>query len=94
MIYVETLSVTKPAASQIGDFDHQMQAFQDMLGDQVLVSQDRCVDGLLDLYNVAPTGLLREMIGELISDIRFVSAVQAQVLGDDLSVIDGFLSPN
>ncbi len=94
MIYVETLSATEPEASQISDFDRQMRAFQDMLSNQVLVSQDRCVDSLLDLYNVAPTPLLREMIGELISDIRFVSAVQAQPLGDDLSAIDGFLSPN
>ncbi|MCP3992682.1 MAG: hypothetical protein GY724_26665 [Actinomycetia bacterium] len=88
------MSATKPAALQIDDFDRQMQAVQDMLSGQVLVSQDRCVDGLLDLYNVAPTALLREMIGELISDIRFVTAVRAQLLGDDLTLLDGFMSPN
>ena len=87
-------SIAEPATRQISDFDVQLRAVQDMLSGQVLVSQDRCVDGLLDLYNVAPTTMIREMIGELISDIRYVSAVQAQMLGQDLTLLTACLSPN
>jgi hypothetical protein len=65
-----------------------------MLSDQVLVSQDRCVDALLDLYNVAPSTLVRELIGELISDLRFVSAVRAQLLHDDLGVLASYVVAN
>jgi hypothetical protein len=88
------LTPVEPAAPQINEFAVRLLALQDMLHDQVLVSQDRCVDGLLDLYNAAPTVLLREMIGELISDIRFVSAVRAPALGRDLILLTANLNPN
>ena len=78
-----------PATNQVSRFDQQLLALQRMLAGRLLVSQDRCIDGLLDLYNVAPSKLLRELVGELISDIRFVSTVRAQLLHDDLSVLSG-----
>lgn len=43
----------------------------------VLLSQDRCVDRLLDLYNAAPTEVVRRMVSAMIDDIRHVSAVRA-----------------
>ena len=86
---VTILTEPKPAIYQLRRFDQQLLAVQQMLAGQLLVSQDRCIDGLLDLYNVAPTKLLRELVGELISDIRFVSTVRAQLLHDDLSVLSG-----
>lgn len=60
-----------------------------MLNGELLISQDRCVDGLLDLYNAAPSKLMRELIAEMISDIRYVSAVRAQLLRDDLTLLTG-----
>ena len=89
---MKTLTEPLPAANQFGRFDQQMLAILRMLDGQLLVSQDRCVDELLDLYNVAPTGLLRELVAELISDIRYVSTVRAQLLRDDLSVLSGCLT--
>jgi hypothetical protein len=50
----------------------------------VLISQDRCVDHLLDLYNTAPTKVVRLMVAAMIDDIRHVSAVRATDLHDPL----------
>lgn len=73
-----------------GRFDQELHALHDLLDGELLVSQDRCVDALLDLYNAAPTTLLRELVAEMISDIRFVSAVRAQLLRDDVTLLTSY----
>jgi hypothetical protein len=50
----------------------------------VLLSQDRCVDSLLDLYNAAPTNVVRLLVAELLDKIRHVSAVRADDLQEGL----------
>ena len=72
-------------------FDQELESVQRMLSGQVLVSQDRCVDALLDLFNAAPNALVRELIGALISDMRFVSAVKADLLSSDLRSVEAYL---
>ncbi len=80
-----------PAASgadhRNAHFDQELARLIEALDDQVLVSQDRCVDALLDLYNLAPNRIARQLISELLSDIRFVTAVRARMLRDDLSIL-------
>lgn len=84
--------MTKPltAARRNARFDEELDRLHELLNGQTLISQDHCVDALLDLYNTAPGKLAQELIGEIISDIRFVSAVRAQLILDDLSVLSRY----
>lgn len=84
-ISVTTAVTTTANTTKTSAFGQELAAVQGMLSDQLLVSQDRCVDALLDLHNLAPTPLVRGLIGGLISDIRYVAAVEAQLLSDDLN---------
>jgi hypothetical protein len=42
-----------------------------------LLSQQRCVDHLLDLYNTTDNTTVRQVIGEVLADIRHLSSVRA-----------------
>ena len=53
----------------------------------LLVSQSRCVDLLLDLYNAAPIGTTRHVIEERLSDIRHLNAVEAEEVRADLYAV-------
>ncbi len=53
----------------------------------VLVSQDRCVDHLLDLYNAAPGDVVRLVVSEIIDDMRHLSAIRAVELHDRLDEV-------
>ena len=53
----------------------------------VLVSQDRCVDDLLDLYNAAPGEVVRLVVAEIIDDVRHISAIRAVELHDRLDEV-------
>lgn len=53
----------------------------------LLVSQSRCVDLLLDLYNAAPVGTTRHLIEERLSDIRHLNAVGADEVRADLYAV-------
>lgn len=53
----------------------------------LLVSQSRCVDLLLDLYNAAPIGTTRHVIEERLSDIRHLNAVEADEVRADLYAV-------
>ncbi len=55
--------------------------------DALLVSQRRCVDLLLDLYNAAPIGTTRHVIEERLSDIRHLNAVEAEEVRADLYAV-------
>ncbi|MGF1597870.1 MAG: hypothetical protein ACFCVK_13215 [Acidimicrobiales bacterium] len=72
-------ATTDPAAA--GDrFGRVLDALIDALADQVLASQDRCVDALLDLYNVAPGPLARQLVVDMLDEIRHLRAVKAEWL--------------
>ena len=71
-------------------FDVELQSLYGLLSAERVISQDRCVDALLDLYNAAPSVLIRELIAEMLSDIRFVSAVRSQLLRDDLTLLTSY----
>lgn len=58
-------------------FDRSLAEMAGTLDDQLLVSQDRCIDGLLDLYNSAPTEVVRRLVAEVIDSIRHLSAVRS-----------------
>ena len=53
----------------------------------LLVSQRRCVDLLLDLYNAAPIGTTRHLIEERLSDIRHLNAIEADEVRADLYAV-------
>ncbi|MEZ5408884.1 MAG: hypothetical protein R2761_12715 [Acidimicrobiales bacterium] len=71
-----TTTTTGPGAA----FTEALTRLEHSLDTQILVSQDRCVDGLLDLYNAAPTELIRSLVADIIDDIRHLSAVRASTV--------------
>jgi len=54
---------------------------QPMLDTEHLVSQDRCVDELLDMMNATSNGAVTRVIFEILDEIHAVSAVR----GDELA---------
>ena len=50
------------------------------LDGQVLVSQSRWVDNLLDLYNLVDTSPLKDVIARTLSDIRHLGSVEGSWL--------------
>lgn len=57
------------------------------IGDQVVVSQSRCVDVLLDVLLATDDPVMRCTIGERLRDLRFLSMVEAAELRADLEAI-------
>ena len=57
------------------------------IGDQVLLSQGRCVDVFLDLYLATDNLSLRWSIEDRLSEIRFVGAVRADEMRTDLAAV-------
>jgi hypothetical protein len=55
----------------------QLDEMVDDLDGQVLVSQSRCVDHLLDLMNLTTNEAIRTVITEVLDDIRHLSVVRA-----------------
>ncbi len=54
---------------------------------QVLVSQNRWVDHLLDLYNAADSWSLHQLIEETLSDIRHVRSIEGSWIRDRLATM-------
>jgi hypothetical protein len=54
---------------------------------QLLLSQGRCVDHLLDLYNATDNLTLREVISDVIDDIRHLSTVRADEMRSNLVML-------
>ncbi len=71
-----TTLTTGPGAA----FTEALTRLERTLDAQILVSQDRCVDGLLDLYNAAPTEPIRSLVADILDDIRHLSAVRASTV--------------
>lgn len=57
------------------------------LDGQLVVSQNRWVDNLLDLYNLVDSSPLQHVIGETLSDIRHLGSVEGQWLREQLLTI-------
>lgn len=74
-----TTTATGPAGA-CAAFSEALDRLERSLDAQILVSQDRCVDGLLDLYNAAPNELIRSLVADIIDDIRHLSAVRASTV--------------
>jgi hypothetical protein len=54
---------------------------------QTLLSQGRCVDVLLDLFNVTTEPSIQVLIGERLKDIRHLRAVEADEFRADLYAV-------
>lgn len=54
---------------------------------QVLVSQNRWVDHLLDLYNAAESWSLHQLIEETLTDIRHVRSIEGSWIRDRLATM-------
>ena len=55
---------------------------------QHVVSQDRFVDDLLDVYNLCPTIRLRDLVGDGLAEVRYLSSVRG---ADAVSFLDEVL---
>jgi hypothetical protein len=96
MFVVQTLpgfaDLATPAAPSIasinadGIADIVDAALADTAG-QMLLSQGRCVDVLLDLFNVTTEPSIQVLIGERIEDIRHLRAVEADEFRADLYAV-------
>lgn len=74
-----TATGTTPFDRGVEPFDRAIADLESLLAGQLLVSQDRCVDGLLDVFNAAAgNDLVRQLVGDILDDIRHVSAVRAE----------------
>ncbi len=76
--------------------DHQLNLaladLQRLLDGPALVTQSRCVDGLLDCWNATGSDLVRHLVGDLLSDIRHLRAVRAAGLRARLAEISAAVS--
>lgn len=68
-----TISSHDLADAVFGQLDEMMCELED----RVLVSQDRCVDHLLDLMNLTTNEAVRQVIIEALDDIRRLSCVRS-----------------
>lgn len=62
-------------------------ALVEMVEGQELVSQNRWVDNLLDLYNLVDSAPMRRAVEATLSDIRHLGSVEAWWLRDQLLTI-------
>jgi len=75
-------ATTATHTSQVAEFDRVLRNLDEVTAGQVLISQDRCVDALLDLYNSAPTDVVRSLVTQVLDEVKHLSAVRA----DDIKV--------
>lgn len=65
----------------------QLDDLREKLEGQVLVSQNRWVDHLLDLHNLVESSPLQRLIEETLSDIRYLGSVEGGWLCERLVAI-------
>ncbi|MEO5841052.1 MAG: hypothetical protein ABIQ73_21925 [Acidimicrobiales bacterium] len=63
-----------------GPFARKLDDFMRSLEGQQVVSTSRCIDGLLDLYNVTLDPTARRLIEATLGDVRFTNAVRGEHL--------------
>ncbi len=56
---------------------------------QYVISQDRFVDALLDIWNLCPTDRLRGLVGDALAEVRFQSCVVGSHAGAALDELLG-----
>jgi hypothetical protein len=83
---VSTTSTTTSTTTRSEFLDRLDAAIADVHG-QCLLSQGRCVDHLLDLFNLTSDPVVRAAVTFAIDDIRRLSAVRAEELVDGLRMI-------
>jgi hypothetical protein len=85
-----TTTMTTPTATELaGTILSEVDRLLAVLDGEVLVSQNRWVDHLLDLYNMAPNGDLRREITRTLNEIRNVCSVRASQMRDELLTLAG-----
>ncbi len=77
---------------QASDFDLELEQLRTKINGQVLASQDRCVDGLLDLLNAAPSRVAHDLIVDILNDVRHLSSVRVDWLEGQLDVLAAALA--
>jgi hypothetical protein len=83
-LFPSTSNPVRPA----GPFAQQLDDFMRSLVGQQVVSTSRCIDGLLDLYNVTVDPSARLLIEATLADVRFTNAVRGEQLVRALNEIN------
>lgn len=94
---MSTLTVaTSPATSTIGNTttqtDHahrfavEAMRARSLFAEQLVVTQSRCVDQLLDLMNLASEPAVTSLLCDFLAEIRKLSAVSGQRIGQMLDL--------
>jgi len=82
------LPSTSNAVLHEATFAYELDAFRRSLRGQTLVSTSRCIDGLLDLYNVTLDPAARGLIEAALSEVRSTNAVRSEQMLRALFEID------
>ncbi len=78
------MTTTATATELAEDRFAQLDPLFDKLDGQVLVSTNRWVDNLLDLYNLVEPPALRRVIEGTLSELRYLGSVEASWVRDQL----------
>ena len=81
---MSTTTTTPTATELAGAIQAEIDRLLVELDDQVVVSQNRWVDHLLDLYNLVGTDDLRREVARTLAEIRTVRSVEACFLYERL----------
>ena len=82
-----TTTTTVTATEMADEVFAQLDRLFAKLEGQVLVSTNRWVDNLLDLYNVVDIPALRQVIGRSLSELRYVGSVEAEWVREELMTL-------
>jgi hypothetical protein len=82
-----TTTIIAQVRHSVTAVDNILQAASAWASDQLLLSQGRCVDVLLDLYLATEDVGLRWSIADRLDEIRFLNAVDASEFRADLAAI-------
>jgi hypothetical protein len=88
----EQATAANPTANPTMAIDQALAELAGTLEGNLLVSQERCVDGLLDLYNAVSNDLVRQLVAGMIDEIRHLSAVRAGALRAQLNEVTAALA--
>lgn len=81
------MTTTATATELAEEVFAQLDPMLENLDGQMLVSQNRWVDHLLDLHNLVELPALRRIIEGTISDVRFQSSVEAGWMREQLVLL-------
>lgn len=70
----------------------ELARFEQALDGQLVVSQSRCVDGLLDLYNLTESDAARRVLAGALDDVRHISMVESASILRQLRLVSAVLS--